>query len=563
VADGALRVGPLLKSAHPCTVEYLEELWTPEGTAQVSDEWARTAASIIALHTFNCLGGLTGRMLLNGFLGYERRGATLKTTSSFVPVIYGLETSRPELGPTWRDSFMWRLHEGLSLQSASNESPAAYRTHFSAHNLALHARTFGRHATAPLSSPPALPPASGLGEGGLDVAGLGAIAQLACGYRMAEDGVRVRRIAPSGGDLRSCELFAYAAGVRGLAEGLYRYIPLTHSFERIAGPECREALAARLNLRHMPQCVLLGLADYGRVAQKYSMRAYRIVHFDSGVSAAFAQFQAAFLGLRCDSLPQFDPDLLQPYLHPQLGPRRFLTACALTLTSPNASSVTPNVDELERLVRGVEPNRERLAGPPLDMPIYRCFAGCHAEALDPVLRRRAVRVFAQRALDTGQIDRLHEVLQATLDYGHLPIASDLCAYTIEKSPEPGRGHQIWRFSRHSNPRQVRADVDIELHPKILGQHYPNDAPFIVVIAMDLARQVRTNDAAAGRHALHLAGLIVGHLWIGIATSGLVGTAIGALVVDAVCALTGANGYDEAPILGFCAGFPHQTARALP
>jgi hypothetical protein len=117
---------------------------------------------------------------------------------------------------------------------------------------------------------------------------------------------------------------------------------------------------------------------------------------------------------------------------------------------------------------------------------------------------------------------------------------------------------VLRFSCRAAPAEIDASGSLSEPPAVLGQHYPNGAPFILVLTMDLARQLRANDAAASRYALHLAGLVVGQVWIAAAACGLVGTALGALVVDAACALTGANGYDDAPILGFCAGLPHRS-----
>jgi hypothetical protein len=266
--------------------------------------------------------------------------------------------------------------------------------------------------------------------------------------------------------------------------------------------------------------------------------------------------RAAFLGLRCDSLPEFDIDILQPYLHPQLGNRRFLTACVLALRCGSAPALeAPFRDEVEALIGGVSRNEDRLAGSSIELPMHRRHRGRWNEVRSTLLQRRATRVFEERALLPAQRQSLHHVLQCALDYTCSETLPAMHAFVIEAQTGRAAAPQIARFGGGVPARVLEQTEGAPVIPTLLGQHFPNRAPFIVIVGTDLAHHIRGQDHAANRYALHLAGLVVGQLWIAAELLGLAGTAIGAVLLDGVCASTGANGYDEAPLLGFCAGWP--------
>ncbi len=556
VADSLLQVGPLLNGVHRCTAEYIEELrgLAPD-LCTASSAWVRTAAPLITLHVVNYLMGLSKGALQNLFVRYTSSGEGLATSTQLVPLVFGAHSSAPNLGSRWWDSPLWKLHEVSSLRAAGGDSPLAYRSHYNAHNVALHSRAIsaseGGIASRDLDAAPAHPAR-------LDESSLLSILFLGAGFVSAAG--RARRVAPSGGDLRSCEMFVYARSVHGLAEGLYRYDGHSHSLDKIAGEEARGEICSRLRLRELPDCLLFALANLGRVRQKYGMRGYRIVHYDSGVSTAFAQLRAAFLGLRCDSLPELDADLLQPYLHPQLGTRRFLTACAVAIrsagqTTGERAGEAPFTDELELLLRDSSRNADRLRGPALELPVHLRHRGRWSEVLAELLHRRATRVFQERALLPAHSKSLSHVLQCALDYTRCGALAGLHAFVIEAQDDRALPSRITRFAAGVAPQVIPPTALHSRMPPLLGQYFPNRAPFLVIVGANLAQDIRRQDNAANRYGLHLAGFVVGHLWIATQLLGLAGTAIGAVLLDAVCAATGANGYDEAPLLAFCAGSP--------
>lgn len=116
---------------------------------------------------------------------------------------------------------------------------------------------------------------------------------------------RLRRWAPTGGNLGSVELYVAAQTVDGLLPGIYFYEPHEHALARIV--ESRQGLEVEsLIAQATPQAestdalIVLAAANH-RVAHKYGPFSYRIVHLDAGVAMAQMQVAAHGLGLRVRS----------------------------------------------------------------------------------------------------------------------------------------------------------------------------------------------------------------------------------------------------------------------
>jgi SagB-type dehydrogenase family enzyme len=108
------------------------------------------------------------------------------------------------------------------------------------------------------------------------------------------------RTAPSAGALYPLELYVAVGDVTDLEAGLYRYVPLEHSLERVGDGDLREALGAaayRQRAIYQAPAVLLIAAVYERTAIKYGGRAERYVHIEVGAAAENAWLQAEALGL--------------------------------------------------------------------------------------------------------------------------------------------------------------------------------------------------------------------------------------------------------------------------
>ncbi len=117
------------------------------------------------------------------------------------------------------------------------------------------------------------------------------------------------RSAPSAGGLYPLELYVVAGDVTDLEAGLYRYVPLEHSLERMGDGDLRAALgdaALRQRAIYEAPAVLLIAAVYERTAIKYGERAERYVHMEVGAAAENAWLQAEALGMGAVFIGAFD-----------------------------------------------------------------------------------------------------------------------------------------------------------------------------------------------------------------------------------------------------------------
>jgi len=136
----------------------------------------------------------------------------------------------------------------------------------------------------------------------------------------AETGLRA---APSAGALYPLELYLVVGkeGVEGLGEGVYHYLPQSHSLEPTLAGDVRQTLA-RLSLQQMwiaeAPLSLLITAEYERTTKKYGDRGVRYVHMEAGHAGQNVYLQAEALGLGTVTVGAFqDEEISQALNLPQ------------------------------------------------------------------------------------------------------------------------------------------------------------------------------------------------------------------------------------------------------
>jgi SagB-type dehydrogenase family enzyme len=110
------------------------------------------------------------------------------------------------------------------------------------------------------------------------------------------------RSAPSGGALYPLDVYVVIGkkGVKGLAEGVYRYLPESHSIEKLAESDRRGELArAALGQNWMTQAPVIFVitAEYKRINKKYGNRGIRYALIEVGHVGQNIFLQAESLGL--------------------------------------------------------------------------------------------------------------------------------------------------------------------------------------------------------------------------------------------------------------------------
>jgi SagB-type dehydrogenase family enzyme len=110
------------------------------------------------------------------------------------------------------------------------------------------------------------------------------------------------RAAPSAGALYPLDLYLVVGerGVEGLGEGVYHYLPQSHSLQLTLTGDVRQTLA-RLSVEQMfiaeAPLSLVITAEYERTTKKYGERGVRYVHMEAGHVAQNVYLQAEALGL--------------------------------------------------------------------------------------------------------------------------------------------------------------------------------------------------------------------------------------------------------------------------
>ncbi|MEA2020465.1 MAG: SagB/ThcOx family dehydrogenase [Patescibacteria group bacterium] len=119
------------------------------------------------------------------------------------------------------------------------------------------------------------------------------------------------RAAPSAGALYPLEVYmvAKSGGVSGYQAGVYHYLPLEHSVEKIGQKDlARDLAAAALGQSFIADAPisLVITAKYSRVTNKYGERGRQYVHMEAGHAAQNVYLQVETLGLGTVVVGAFD-----------------------------------------------------------------------------------------------------------------------------------------------------------------------------------------------------------------------------------------------------------------
>jgi len=134
------------------------------------------------------------------------------------------------------------------------------------------------------------------------------------------------RAAPSAGALYPLDLYLVVGkqGVAGLGEGVYHYLPQSHSLEPTLEGDVRQTLA-RLSAGQMfiaeAPLSLLVTAEYERTTKKYGDRGVRYVHMEAGHVGQNVYLQAEALGLGTVTIGAFQDEEISQALDLPSGHR--------------------------------------------------------------------------------------------------------------------------------------------------------------------------------------------------------------------------------------------------
>jgi hypothetical protein len=318
--------------------------------------------------------------------------------------------------------------------------------------------------------------------------------------------------------------------------------------------------------------VVLAAGDVARCSRKYRAFAYRLVHFDAGVAAAYLHAVAGALGLAVREYADLDLDLPQAFgvghrwefpmptfacgIGPgerrhELAPRRRDDPPPARLEPADYSpQVVPRM--MNATLCAVTAPRRRVGGPRGGPPVQ-------LRPLDEVLlARRAVRTFAAEPPHAA-------LLQAVVAAATLAVAARVAAGAPPSFVRPllllnadaedlSRG--VYERAGDGTGRLARrAGFGPDLALECTLQAGLAAAPASVVIVADLGAAI---DARRARgycdQAIH-AGAGAAAAWLTAASHGLVGTAAGGVIPDGLRRAAGLDGFNECALLAFHFGLP--------
>lgn len=117
------------------------------------------------------------------------------------------------------------------------------------------------------------------------------------------------RTAPSAGALYPLEIFVAAGDVEGLSDGIYRYLPETHSLKPEVSEDKREELCAaalRQSAVRQAPAVFVFTAVFERTTGKYGKRGNQYVFMEAGHAAQNLCLQSVSLDLATVTIGAFD-----------------------------------------------------------------------------------------------------------------------------------------------------------------------------------------------------------------------------------------------------------------
>ncbi|MEL6866761.1 MAG: SagB/ThcOx family dehydrogenase [Bacteroidota bacterium] len=144
---------------------------------------------------------------------------------------------------------------------------------------------------------------------------LATILYYANGYKSmnSEFGTTFRKFVPSSGGLNSVEVFAIVLNVDGVEQGIYHYDSERHEIIRIAQGDYTTWTREHIfyQTEYADASVVLVLASaFGKLAQKYGLRAYRLSLLDVGHISQNVYLCSTAMGLKiCASAGFIDDEL--------------------------------------------------------------------------------------------------------------------------------------------------------------------------------------------------------------------------------------------------------------
>jgi SagB-type dehydrogenase family enzyme len=576
MGQSAAYIGPMLYPGLTSCVECLLRLHPhPQGSPgpHLAQYWV-SLATLQVVHTLAKLAPRRQREFQ--MLSIDEAGEMKQTTYECVRTPGCGQCGIPH-SPLRRDDprlIAWIYHCATSFPSRELLSPRDHQSHYSTANihLASEEKPPLREGAAAVTLPEALALTQPLdwNAGGdarriIDVSILATVLARTAG-QIHDNGSR-RRVAPTGGNLGSVDLWVAAKAVRGLGSGIYRYNAARHRLER-ARDLAQDVACESIRVQSAPDCLIVGTGDLARCSRKYQNFAYRLAQYDSGVALAWLYAVCANMEVPVTEYANYDDTRLAGLLG--IAPRwEFpVPTFAVALgTSPDAgdakgtaAGITPDLtaaeysseDLLLRMLRGSSapltggksertPRHTEMLAP--DVAVT---------SLDDILRtRRAVREYSDRPVGRAALELL---MLAATEFARRRIhrGAPPCWVRPVLGIANGQGEISAGLYEANSKRGLlkRADFGPALMRECFNQTSFGNAPAAIFTVGDLGGALSERGVCGYRELSQHAGSMIGHVWLAATSLGLSGSAAGGVIPSGLHAAAGMDGFNECPLLAF-------------
>lgn len=531
-----------------------------------SDRQEVAFRAVYAAHELGqLLLGLSAESYLNKVFSHSHLGKGEYTLASKIARLPGTPlgglAESHYLPPESAEFTAWLHHTGTRLPPRNELPPRSHQMHFTIDNLKRHASQPVRlHGQQHLDLPAcAFPESSWLQQPAavqpLTLATLGWLLRHATGYQQLDDGT-LRRIAPSGGQLTSCDLFVVVRQpLPGLPCGIWFYRGEEQQLVSLTGVD--QPQMERLLRRPEEPVSLIVSANQHRVRGKYNDFSYNIINLDAGVVNQYCALSARVAGWSLREDHHIDLQWLATLLffNEQENPHIICQVMHLQgLPEPMTALPFPRFETATSIaaVSHRPQGRALQAQPPFSYASLLPFS--RDEKLSSLLlRRRAKYEYADQPVQEKLLEALVDVCHTGLAQSRsrgmpalsmepwllLPEASGELAAGIYQCS--GAGRQQWHRRDRDFSRKQLSDC--------VNQLAFHKAGAVLVWVANLENTLQEYGAAGYRMQLQNAAASAVQCWLAAVNCGLVGTLAGGVIEEGLMRHAGADGYGEAPL--FC------------
>ncbi len=464
----------------------------------------------------------------------------------------------------------WAHHAGVRMPPRRYLHPRAHQEHYSAANLVGYTKALPQVSAQHMHRlPEGLPldceptwlgadpaPLPRQAAPGLET--LATVLKMAVGNMRLQDG-GVRRVAPSGGGLKSTNFYLYSSGIDGLRDGVYSYNSNVHSLEPIPLEDPQDLIDALPLAGHSqaPGAWIVSVAHLERVRNKYNDFSYNVAHLDAGVSLTFARETAAALGWTLHEQPQFNTVSLGRLLRTHGTDNCQLATYAFKLTPaaapvPARSGRSETIDALISVASQASPVPAPVQVDSTRASVTALRLHTAGQSIERIMSERRARYrFGDEAVPgdllgelMGQCLRQMGDRQASgglslpiVPWVLRPKGDALLPAGIYEVRGPKLSDWVLRQDKFSDADMLDCINQVSL----------SKAGVIVTFVADLEKILHRFGAAGYRQALVGCGAAVAHAWLMAQGAGLVGTAAGGIIEHGLMERTGLDGYSESPL----------------